>query len=151
MQSHQRARRSTCMTSLPSTADELRNDAPMSPPESAVLRQFRSYGVRVGQMLFFNNGAKGLHLSEFTEAFRSLIARGLVVQETHGNAYSLTARGYRAALAASEQRKGKSRMTETGGQGGPQRHLTEVQLKTAQKAAKKAKKPTAKAAAQHER
>lgn len=76
--------------------------AAVTPPEAAILRQFRSYHVQAGQMLFFNNVPGRPQSHEFARAIRSLIERGLVTQEARRNAYSLTAVGYRASMAVSD-------------------------------------------------
>lgn len=102
-------------------------------------------------MLFFNNTAKGAHLSELAEAFRSLIARGLVLQEAHGNAYSLTVSGFRAAIAASRQQQPQTRTAEAARQVGPQRRLTEAESKAPLTAAKKTTQQTGKVRSQLER
>lgn len=72
----------------------------MSAAEANILRFFRSYGVKSNEMLFFNCGMAKSHPPEFKRAMQSMLDRGYVVQERHRNAYSLTARGYRASLSA---------------------------------------------------
>jgi len=72
----------------------------MSEAEADILRVFRSYGVKSNEMLFFNCGLAKSHPPRFKRAMQSMMDRGLVVQERHRNAYSLTASGYRASLSA---------------------------------------------------
>ena len=51
-------------------------------------------------MLFFPNGQAKGPSREFTSAMNSLIKRGMVIQERHKGAFSLTPSGYRASLSA---------------------------------------------------
>jgi hypothetical protein len=72
----------------------------MNQAEADILRFFRTYGVKSNEMLFFNCGMAKSHPPQFKRAMQSMMQRGLVVQERHRNAYSLTASGYRASLSA---------------------------------------------------
>jgi len=72
----------------------------MNPAEVKILRQFRSYGLRTNEMLFFNRSLAKPHLPDFTRAIQTLIDRGLLVKERHQDAYSLTTLGYQASMSA---------------------------------------------------
>lgn len=69
----------------------------MTDPEAEIMSQFRRYLVREGQMLFFPPGAAQSHTASFQRAIESLIRDGLLIQERHRHAYSLTRSGYRAS------------------------------------------------------
>jgi hypothetical protein len=77
-----------------------RREAIMNPSEAKILRQFRSYGLRTNEMLFFNRSLAKPHLPEFVRAIQTLVDRGMIVQERHQDAYSLTTRGYQASISA---------------------------------------------------
>jgi hypothetical protein len=72
----------------------------MSDSEVEIMRYFRRFDVRVGQMLFFDTGPQRADAARFYQAIESLIQRGLVVEERPHCAYSLTRSGYRASLSA---------------------------------------------------
>ena len=78
--------------------------APMSASEITILKEFRRYQMKASEMLFFNSGQAKSHTRQFSHAMHSLIERGLVVQERHKNAYSLTTHGYLASLSAESGR-----------------------------------------------
>lgn len=61
---------------------------------------FRAYAIESNQMLCFPAGFAKVEAAAFQRAIQSMIGRGLVVQERHRGAYSLTERGYRASLRA---------------------------------------------------
>lgn len=71
----------------------------MNKAETDILRFFRSYGVRANEMLFFNRGQSKTRTPQFSRAMHSMMQRGLIVQERHRDAYSLTDVGYRVSLA----------------------------------------------------
>jgi RIO-like serine/threonine protein kinase len=72
----------------------------MSEAELAILRLFRTYRARANDMLFLNSTHSQAHTKKFANALHSLLERKLVVKERPRDAYSLTARGYEASLAA---------------------------------------------------
>ncbi len=72
----------------------------MTASETEIMRQFRRYLVHEGEMLFFNAGAAKAHPASFHDAIASLIRAGFLIQERHGNAFSLTRSGYEASVQA---------------------------------------------------
>lgn len=83
----------------PESAPEPR-EANMNPAEVKILRQFRSYGLRTNEMLFFNRSLAKPHLPEFTRAIQTLVERGLIVKERRQDAYSLTTLGYQVSISS---------------------------------------------------
>ncbi len=61
---------------------------------------FRTYAVEPHQMLCFPTGFAKCGPAAFNSAMQSMIRRGLVIEERHRGAYSLTQRGYRASQRA---------------------------------------------------
>jgi hypothetical protein len=72
----------------------------MSKVETEIMRHFRRYSVGVGKILFFDTGPARAHPTQFRDAMASLVRRGMVVEERHHGAYSLTPLGYQASLSA---------------------------------------------------
>ncbi len=68
--------------------------------EVEILRVFRSYQMRPSEMLFLTQCVVKTKPVHFNRAVQSLIDRGMVIQERHRDAYSLTPTGYRASLSA---------------------------------------------------
>jgi DNA-binding IclR family transcriptional regulator len=83
----------------------------MTPSECAILNYFRRYDIGPSEMLFFNPNDCKLPMAPFNSAMESLLRRGLVVQERHKLAYSLTTHGYELSLALERQTAKKAALT----------------------------------------
>jgi hypothetical protein len=71
----------------------------MTESETHIMRHFKLYGIRVNEMLCFNELANS-QPARFHAAMASLVQRGFVVAERRRDAFSLTSQGYCASLTA---------------------------------------------------
>ncbi len=77
----------------------------LSEEETSILRFFCVYNVEAEEMLFFNLQHGKTHSPEFKRAMSSLMEQGLVVQERHQDAFSLTIKGHQTAWAMMRRNK----------------------------------------------
>jgi hypothetical protein len=81
----------------------------MTASELSILRFFRRFQVGPAEMLFLTSTDCKLGASSFQPAMRSLIEKGMVVEERPEQAYSLTVEGYRMSRTASKKQPSAAR------------------------------------------
>lgn len=84
------------MARAPKTIDPT---SPLTPAEENVLRVFREFLMRPGQMLCFH----GPDLEKHREALGTLTERDLLVNESFKGGYSLTINGFEAMKACTSR------------------------------------------------